>query len=234
MRISVNENRKIVVEANKGIIGENNATIIDFTFPDTIASYPIEELNKYIIFDKEEVSPQLIENNRYIISDVLTQEKSLIAQIWIKKDEVMLFKSEIFELSFNDTLKVSYTVSVEDIDIINTLITQYNTLKSNFEIDNSTLQTEISNLQDVISTEIQNENTRNTVYTTLVENMNRLITNLNKTKEDLNQYILDSKEEFEEYKTRKDKQITDYLDNIIKKMDMNIDDKGRLEVSLYE
>lgn len=125
MNVIVKENRQVSLSGIGQIIGEHNATVLNFTFPKEIIGIDIDELNKYIIFDLDGVSPQIIENDTFNLSSLYTEQTELIMQIAIMRGKDLLFKSEKFMLEFEDGIEVNYETTVDDLDVINNLITQY-------------------------------------------------------------------------------------------------------------
>ena len=133
MNIYIGKDRLVEMHGDLGIQGENNATIIHFTFPEKIAGIDINEFNKYIYFYKEDknIIPQLILNDEYSIPNVITQYDNIQAQIIIKRGSTHLFESEVFELEFKD--KLDFNISIDSIDIIDNLITKYEELFEKLE-----------------------------------------------------------------------------------------------------
>ena len=209
MNVIVNENRKITLEGIGQIVGEHNATVLNFTFPEKIVGIDIDDLNKYLVFDLEGVSPQLIENNTFNLSNLYTEQTELVMQIQIKRGNDLLFKSEKFMLEFEEGIEVNYETTVDDLDVIDNLITQYQTLVANIV----TLQENLANFETTIENaealrnlaenariegeelrvdnedeRIQNENTRKTnetnrqqTFTELSEQMNKAISGIENT-----------------------------------------------------
>lgn len=107
MIIQILEDRRVHIfkDNNAGTLGENNATVLNFIFPEKIRGIAIAELKKYIHFDIAKTGLQPIEDNKYLVSKALTQYDSLSSQVYIKtSDNSLVFKSEIFELKFLDSL----------------------------------------------------------------------------------------------------------------------------------
>lgn len=209
MNVIVNENRKITLEGIGQIVGEHNATVLNFTFPEKIVGIDIDELNKYLVFDLYGVSPQLIKNNTFSLSNLYTEQTELVMQIQIKRGNDLLFKSEKFMLEFEEGIEVNYETTVEDLDVIDNLITQYQSLVENIVILKTNLEnfeTTIENAESLrnlaesarISGEdlrvdnenerIQNENTRNAnetnrqeTFTTLSQQMENAINGIENT-----------------------------------------------------
>ncbi len=125
MQVKIKENRQVSVYGIGQIIGENNATVLNFSFPEKIVGIDINELNKYIVFDIEGIKPQRIINNQFSLSNLYTQKSELVMQVLIKKGKSLLFESEKFLLEFQDNIEVHYETTIDDLDVIDNLITQY-------------------------------------------------------------------------------------------------------------
>lgn len=199
MDVIVNENRRIILHGIGQMIGEHNATVLNFTFPEKIIGIDIDELNKYLIFDTEGLSPQLIENNTFDLSNLYTKQNELIMQIHIKHGNDLLFKTEKFMIEFEDGIEVHYETTVDDLDVIDNLITQYQLLVANivalqenlanFEItienaealrnlaENARIESEELRV-DNENERIQNENTRKTNETNRQQKFSTLSTQM--------------------------------------------------------
>lgn len=162
MKVFVDSNRTITIFGKGQIIGEFNASVLNFEFPQEIASIPESELNKYLVFQKEGMKPKQIIDNQVKLSDLYTQDRILTMQIFVKKDKTLLYKSEIFELEFEDTLDFEYETSIDDLDIIDNLISQYKDLKAKYEEQIAKSQIEYDKL-------LENFSDLNTKVTTLEE-----------------------------------------------------------------
>lgn len=202
MNVIVNENRKITLEGIGQIVGEHNATVLNFTFPEKIVGIDIDDLNKYLVFDLEGVSPQLIENNTFNLSNLYTEQTELVMQIQIKRGNDLLFKSEKFMLEFEEGIEVSYETTVDDLDVIDNLITQYQTLVANIVTLQKNLadfETTIENAEalrnlaenariegeelrvDNENERIQNETNRQQTFTALSKQMSDAISGIENT-----------------------------------------------------
>ena len=156
-RIEIKENSVTeIVSKIKGVQGENNATILNFTFPETIATLDSNLLNKYIIFsyekDRQEVvtDPLEIVDNSFTIPASLTSQEELEAQVLVKKDSVLLFKSEIFEILLEESLPVELHLDFDDLDVLNTIIEQYKQAITDGSSEIETLKNEIETLSKSI------------------------------------------------------------------------------------
>lgn len=157
-RIEIKENSLTeIISKIKGVQGENNATILNFTFPEKIATLDSNLLNKYIIFkyykDGQEVvtDPLEIVDNSFTIPSSLTGCEELEAQVLVKKDSVLLFKSEIFEILLGESLPEELHLEFDDLDVLNTLIEQYKQAIADGSSEIEALKTEI----ETLSTSIQ-------------------------------------------------------------------------------
>lgn len=225
MKIILSTNREINYSENENIQGENKATVIYFEFPEKISGIDINELNKYIIFNLEGVSPQLIENNQYTITDALTQKESLEAQIHIKRGKDLLFKSEIFELDFGKSLEINYTITLDDLDIIDSLIRQYEELNNNFN-------TEVSNLislEQSIRTAEELRNSAETSRSTRFQELGRKLLTAIKSIEDLTAaYNTNAQNKTDAFNSNYESKITDFNSNSTNKttnFDNNVKNK---------
>lgn len=213
MNIKLLENKDVIVTNSNSIQGEINSSKLIFELPDKIGNYNISELNVYLVFDIEGMSPILITSQDCHLPEEVTENEMVIAQIYIMKEKTMLYKSKIFELYFESTIECSYVVKVDDIDIINSLIEQYNELLANAETVNDTL--------------LENEENRKIVFNELenliVYNLDLLseqITNI----EDLTKIY---KNDLESYKNLIGEQVEKFQN-----INFNINKKGNLEVIL--
>ena len=69
-RIEIKENSVTeIVSKIKGVQGENNATILNFTFPETIATLDSNLLNKYIIFSYEKDGQEVVTDPLEIVNN---------------------------------------------------------------------------------------------------------------------------------------------------------------------
>ena len=225
MKIILSTNREINYSENENIQGENKATVIYFEFPEKISGIDINELNKYIIFNLEGVSPQLIENNQYTITDALTQKESLEAQIHIKRGKDLLFKSEIFELDFGKSLEINYTITLDDLDIIDSLIRQYEELNNNFDTEVSNLKSLEQSIQAAEELRNSAETSRSTRFQELEQ---ELLTAIKSIKDLTTAYNTNAQNKTDEFNSNYESKITDFNSNSTNKttdFDKNVKNK---------
>ena len=141
--ITLSENRSVAYEVECwGTEYEHQATILKFTFPETIANHESSSFSKYIEFkentnqkadeDKAIFYDLLDENNEYVLSNAITFYNSMNVQIVLKKiineatGEMVVWKSRIFTMTFCDGINASDIIDPEDprIDLIETLVTE--------------------------------------------------------------------------------------------------------------
>ena len=214
MKIILSTNREINYSEDENIQGENNATIIYFEFPEKISGIDINELNKYIVFNLEGISPQLIENNQYTITDALTQKETLEAQIYIKRGKDLLFKSEIFELDFGKSLEINYTVTLDDLDIIDSLIRQYEELNEKFNSEVTNLISLEQSIQTAENLRASAETNRNLKFQQLEQD---LLAAINSIKDLTSAYNLNAESKIKEFNSNYDTQIANFNANVTNK-----------------
>lgn len=203
----------------------------------------------------EGVSPQIIENNTFNLSSLYTEQTELIMQIVIMRGKDLLFKSEKFMLEFEDGIEVNYKTTVDDLDVINNLITQYQELvKQVIDIDESLKNLEIimedaerlrviaedarilgeeirvSNEESRIQKEnarISNEETRILNETNRVDAEKNRSTNETKRQTNENTRETNETNRIENEKSRKTEfdKLSQQLENAIKSIDSNINTK---------
>ena len=241
MKIKVSTNRDIDYLEDENIQGENNATVIYFEFPEKVAGLDINELNKYIIFNLEGVSPQLIENNQYTITDALTQKETLEAQIYIKRGKDLLFKSEIFELNFGNSLEVNYTITIDDLDIIDSLITQYEELNKQYTADIATGTKSIKDIENEISEaeklrtmaedeRKKAETTRSSRFEELEKSLLNAISLIKDLTDTYNQNAKDKTDAFDSNYTQK---LKDFNDNV-KNNTISFNDNVKKQIEAFD
>lgn len=155
--IYIKENSEIVPnEELRAVQGENNATILNFTFPEKIATLDSNLLNKFIIFkyykDGQEVvtDPLEIVDDSFTIPASLTGQEELEVQVLVKKDSVLLFKSEIFEILLGESLPLELHIDFDDLDVLNTVVEQYKQAIAGGSSEIETLKNEIETLSKSI------------------------------------------------------------------------------------
>lgn len=197
MNIYIFANRKIVKRGIAGNSGENNAEIMKFHFPEQIVGIDMTTLTKWIQFKNEELDLlQMIENDEYSLTDLITQYESVEYQVLLKYNDLVLWESNVAELDFGKSLDVDVTVTLDDLSVLNQLRLQVEELKKQYEeaikqgnTDIAKLKTEIDELEKSISSaenlrviaengRVTAEQERNQKFTELVEKVNNAISNL--------------------------------------------------------
>lgn len=133
MEIKVNENRCTNVSTiEAGYEYENLAYKISFKFPEYLEKY-----NKIIEFEYEGIKTyDALLNDEYIFKDNITRYSIVSCQIVftesVEDKQVQVYKTNIFYIKFKDSINANKELdpSDEDISILNTLIGEVNSLKS--------------------------------------------------------------------------------------------------------
>lgn len=145
MKIEVFKNRMVYKEGVAGTQKENNFEIIDFKFPEELSSY-----KKYIEFDTQDGKfVDEIKNDSYSIERNITKYPKVVVQVVMKDlQNDIVFKSQLFNLFFNDSINASEELETENRGLLDT-----------FELDLLEVQTTISNNSqeiDILKTRVQN------------------------------------------------------------------------------
>lgn len=207
MNIYILSNRDVVNQNDlAGINGENNAEIMYFHFPEQIVGIDMSNITKWIQFKNEKLDLlQMIENDQYSLTDLITQYESVEYQVLLKYEETVLWKSKISELNFDESLDISTTITIDDLSVINQLKLQYEELlkQGNTDIDN--LVKKIENLEKEINQaemvrveseesrviaeneRVQAESERNQTLANLVKEVNDTISRLSHSIDEYNQ-----------------------------------------------
>lgn len=135
MNIYILSNREVVNQSDSaGTNGENNAEIMYFHFPEQIVGIDMSNITKWIQFKNEELDLlQMIENDEYSLTDLITQYESVEYQILLKYNNLVLWKSNVAELDFGESLDISTTITVDDLSVLNQLKLQVEELKKQYE-----------------------------------------------------------------------------------------------------
>ena len=98
MDITILDNRDVIIEEFSGSQNENNASVLNFNFPDTLANS-----NKKIVFITDDgIFWDLITNNSYRITNRITKYRNVSAYVWlIDTINNIDFRSKVWELNFN-------------------------------------------------------------------------------------------------------------------------------------
>ncbi len=135
MNIYILSNRDVVYQSDfGGIKGENNAEIMHFHFPEQIVGIDLSKVTKWIQFKNEELDLiQMIENDQYSLTDLITQYENVKYEVLLKYNELILWKSRIAELDFDESLDVNVTITIDELSVLNQLRLQVIELKNQYE-----------------------------------------------------------------------------------------------------
>lgn len=134
MNIYILSNREIVKNEVAGNNGENNAEIMQFHFPEQIVGIDMSKITKWIQFHNDNLDLlQMIENDKYSLTDLITQYESVEYQVLLKYNNLVLWKSNIDELDFGESLDIDVTITVDDLSVLNELRLQVIELKKQYE-----------------------------------------------------------------------------------------------------
>lgn len=129
---------------------ENKATILSFTFPETINGHEISSFDKYIEFkentnrkaeEDKAIFYDVLNSNEYTIGSAVTFYNSMNVQVVLKKTidettgEMMVWKSKIFTMDFCDGINASDIIDPEDprVDLLDTLVKKVNDASNNVD-----------------------------------------------------------------------------------------------------
>lgn len=140
MNITILDNREIIIDSsdNFGTQNENKASIINFSFPESLIN-----ANKKIVFITDDGNFwDLIVNNSYKITNAVTKYKSVSAYVWLVDEENDIdFRSKMWKMTFNKNQQPDDVVpSEEQINVFDTMISQLNSAIS--EVDNINVDAE--------------------------------------------------------------------------------------------
>lgn len=189
--ITLKENRSVEYEVECwGTEYENQATILNFIFPETINEQEISSFDKYIEFkentnkkaeeDKAIFYDVLNNSNEYVVGSAVTFYNSINVQIVLKKTideatgEMVVWKSKIFTMNFCDGINASDIIDPEDprVDLLDSLVNKVNDASNTV----TTLNETVSSAEVVRQT---NEETRKTNEAERQANENARQTNEN-------------------------------------------------------
>lgn len=126
MNITILSNRDVLINSsdNLGTQNENNASIMNFNFPDNFTN-----ANKKIVFITDDGNYwDLITNNSYKITNAVTKYKNVSAYVWLVDTENDIdFRSKIWNINFNMNKQPDDVVPTEEeISGFDTMIKQLN------------------------------------------------------------------------------------------------------------
>lgn len=173
MKISVDKDRKVYTSSSlAGTVNENYYEVLEFTFPEELENY-----TKYIEIQAEDLRyVDRIEDNKFTISNELTKYEYLQVQIVCKDlQNNIVFKSNIFTLSTNESLNIMEDISEEQGDLLDRIelelqeakedITDLQETQEQHTEQIQTNATDIATLQGQVATnetDIANIKTKNT------------------------------------------------------------------------
>lgn len=126
MNITILDNRDVIINSsdNLGTQNENNASIINFSFPESLMN-----ANKKIVFITDDGNYwDLITNNSYKITNAVSKYKNVSVYVWLVDEQNDIdFRSKIWNVSFNKNEEPDDIVPTEEeISGFDTMITQLN------------------------------------------------------------------------------------------------------------
>ena len=132
MDITILDNRDVIIEEFSGSQNENNASVLNFNFPDTLANS-----NKKIVFITDDgIFWDLITNNSYRITNRITKYRNVSAYVWlIDTINNIDFRSKVWELNFNPNENAENEMPTEEqIDGFDSIISQLNSALEEIEL----------------------------------------------------------------------------------------------------
>lgn len=173
--ITLNENRTATYDVPCwGTEYENKATILNFTFPETINGHEISSFEKYIEFKENTNSKaeedkaifyDVLNSNEYAIGSAVTYYNSMNVQVVLKKTideatgEMLVWKSKIFTMNFCDGINASDIIDPEDprVELLDTLVNKVNDANNIVNVLNETISTSEITRQESETTRQENE-----------------------------------------------------------------------------
>lgn len=117
MIIKTKKNRELILINAQNTQNENKAETIEIYFPEEFESY-----NKKIVFiTPNETVWDVIQNNRYKITNAITQYGQVDFYVWLTKDDED-WRSVTKTLKFYDNVDASEEITPEEISGVNTVI----------------------------------------------------------------------------------------------------------------
>lgn len=144
MDITILDNRDVIIEEFSGSQNENNASVLNFNIPDTLANS-----NKKIVFITDDgIFWDLITNNSYRITNRITKYRNVSVYVWlIDTINNIDFRSKVWELNFNPNENAENEIPTEEqIDGFDSIISQLNSALEEIE----SLKSRITELESKI------------------------------------------------------------------------------------
>lgn len=194
MKIVIYQNREVYKDESKiGNDSENKVETLEFEFPEEY-----KDFSKYIEFQiKGEKYTDIIENNRYEITRAIAQQGKIKTQIVLRKNtenDVLVFKSNVFELTVSKSINATENIPEE----YPTWIDNLERLKSNLE---KSEQERVTSEESRIEAEIQREETemqREATFTQMEAKVENAVKEIADKKADYNQNALEKTNEYNE------------------------------------
>jgi hypothetical protein len=147
MKITVKENRELIVVNNQNTQNENNVEIVELTVPEKYNDF----VKKIVFIIGENVISRTFENNQYIMERDILQNEHVLFYIWLTK-ETKDFRSRIKKLGINSNKSVNGEVTPAEqtemervISILESEITEVTELKTTLTNLINTIQTKLDN-----------------------------------------------------------------------------------------
>ena len=147
MKITVKENRKIIMVNPQNTQNENEIETLEITVPEKYGDF----YKKIVFVTEDGVVWDLIENNTYKMPRSITKYKEVSFYIWLTKDEKD-FRSEERTIIFNKNHEVDGEVTPEEqsgmervITILENEITEVTGLKTDLTTLINNIQTKLDN-----------------------------------------------------------------------------------------
>ena len=127
MNITILDNRDVKISSseNIGTQNENNASVINFSFPEKLIN-----TNKKIVFITDDGNFwDLITDNSYKITNAVTKYKNVSAYVWlVDTTNDVDFRSKTWDMNFNQNENADNQIPEnEEINGFDTIISQLNT-----------------------------------------------------------------------------------------------------------
>lgn len=148
MNITILDNRDVLINSsdNLGTQNENNASVLNFSFPESLVN-----ANKKIVFITDDGNYwDLITNNSYKITNAVTKYKNVSAYVWLVDTENDIdFRSKIWNINFNLNREPDDVVPTEEeISGFDTMITQLNAGLTELQNEKTDLRREYAKVEE--------------------------------------------------------------------------------------
>ena len=148
MNITILDNRDVLINSsdNLGTQNENNASVLNFSFPESLVN-----ANKKIVFITDDGNYwDLITNNSYKITNAVTKYKNVSAYVWLVDTENDIdFRSKIWNINFNMNKEPDDVVPTEEeISGFDTMMTQLNEGLTELQNEKTDLRREYAKVEE--------------------------------------------------------------------------------------